>query len=312
MSSKSPPPPDYTPVAKASEESAKIMAALGNRQIDFAERQYEEAKPILKQITDNQLGISNKTEAQGDDYYAYLKTFRPTEQALMAESGVDRSGEIAAYDEANRADAATLTADDATVYGLNRGQIDARVGGAIADTEEGYTRAVNQSIRQGLRYGGSNSEIGANTGDMAMTQASRIAAAANGTRTAATEEVRGRAGTGLQLRQANMGALNKERAIDWAKKLDAAGLVKGLPGASQGAYGLAVSSGNSAGNNALAAGNNFQGGLAAGASTIGTGRQLKQSGLGAILGSQTSLYQPPADNTGAIVGGVAGIAVAVI
>lgn len=310
MSSKSPPPPDYTPMAKASEESSRIMKELSDKQLAFAERQYNETKPLLDKITEQQMTIADKSAAQGDDYYAYLKSFRPIEQQMMTEAGVDRNAEIADYDAANRTDAATITADDATVYGLNRGAIDARVGQAIADTETGYTRAINQAIRQGLRYGGSEADITNNVAGLGMTQASQIAAAANAARTDGVNDVRSRAATGLQLRQSNMGALNKERAINWAKKLDAAGLVKGMPGASTGAYGLAVSSGNSAGNNAAAPGNTYQAGLSAGAQTMAQGRQLYQNGLGSILNSQSS-QEAPADNTGAIIGAVGGIAVAI-
>lgn len=311
MSSKAPPPPDYTPMAKASEESSRIMKEIADRQMNFAEQQYNDTKPVFDRVVQQQMDIADKSAEQGDDYYAYLKSFRPVEKALMDEASVDRSGEIADYDAANRADAEMLTANDATIYGLNRGEIDTRVGQAVADTQGGYTRAINQAVRQGLRYGGSEGEIIDNVAGVGLTQASRIAAAANAARTDGVNSVRERTATGLQLRQANMGALNKERAINWAKKLDAAGLVKGLPGASTGAYGLAVNAGNSAGNNAAAPGSNYQAGLAAGSQSMAQGRNLKQQGLSSILNAQAS-QEAPADNTGAIVGGVAGIAVAVI
>lgn len=298
-------------MAKASEESSRIMKEIADRQMDFAQQQYADTKPVFDAVVEQQMDIADKSAAQADDYYAYLKSFRPIEQDMMDEASVDRSGEIADYDAANQADAASLTADDATVYGLNRGEIDTRVGQAVADTQGGYTRAVNQAVRQGLRYGGSEGEIIDNVAGVGLTQASRIAAASNAARTDGVNSVRERAATGLQLRQANMGAVNKERAIDWAKKLDAAGLVKGLPGASTGAYGLAVSAGSSAGNNASAAGNNYQSGLAAGSQSMAQGRNLRQQGLGSIINAQAN-QEAPADNTGAIVGGVAGIAVAVI
>lgn len=309
-------PPDYTPMAQASAESARIMGELGNKQLDFAERVYDEAMPITRQVTQQQLEIAQKSADQADDYYEYLKTYRPIEQSMMDESMVDRSAEISAYDAANKADAATITADDATVYGLNKGAIDTRVGQAVADTQGGYTRALNQAVRQGLRYGGSSAEMVGKVGSIGLTQASNIAAAANASRAAGVQDVRDRAGTGLQLRQNNMGMLNKERAIDWAKKLDAAGLVKGLPGASTGAYGLAVSSGNSAAQNTQVAGNGLQAGMANGANTIGQGRTLLQSGLGDIMDSQTGIANAAtgasASGTGAAIGAVGGIAVAVI
>lgn len=307
-------PPDYTPVAQASEESNRIMAELGEKQLAFAERQYDESKPLLDEVVRQQMDIAQKSADQGDDYYDYLKSYRPAEQAMLQEAMTDRSGEVAAYDAANKADAATISADDATVYGLNKNAIDAQVGQAVADTQGGYTRALNQAVRQGLRYGASTPGMVGQVGSIGLTQASNIAAAANATRTAGVQDVRDRAATGLQLRQANMGALNKERAINWAKKLDAAGLVKGLPGASTGAYGLAVSAGNSAGQNTLAPGAQYQAGLASGANTIGKGRSLYQDGLGSILDSQTGLSTSAmganSSTTGAGIGAVAGIAAA--
>lgn len=309
-------PPDYRPMAEASVESARIMGALGDRQIDFAERQYEESKPILNQVVQQQLDIAGKSAAQGDDYYEYLKSYRPIEQAMSDEAMTDRSAEVDAYDAANKADAATITADGVTVYGLNKNAIDTRVGTAVADTQGGYTRSINQAIRQGLRYGGSAGEIISNAGALATDQASRLAAAANGAREMGIQDVRDRTVAGLTLRQNNMGSLNKERAINWAKKLDAAGLVKGLPGASTGAYGLAVSSGNSAGQNTQVAGNGMQAGLANGANTIGQGRTLLQNGLGDIMDSQTGIANAStgasASGTGAAIGAVGGIAAAVI
>lgn len=308
----SPPPPDYRPVAEASAESARIMGALGEKQLAFNERQYEESKPFLADIAEHQKGIADQAAAQGQDYFDYLKTFRPIEGQMMNEAMVDRSSEIADYDAANRADADTMTMSKGGLYAANRGAIDEDVGRAVADAEGGYTRAVNQAVRQGLRYGAAAPNMVGQVGNLGLAQASSIASAANGARDVAIQDVRARAGSGLQLRTSNMNNVNAQRAIDWAKKLDAAGLVKGLPGASTGAYGLAVQAGNSAGQNQMAPGAAAQAGMAAGANTIGSGQQMRINGLSGIMNSQTSLYQPPADNTGAIVGGVAGIGVALI
>lgn len=79
-----PPPPDYTPVANASKESAEIMAALGREQLAESKRQYENNVAVGKQIVDTQLGIMQQTADQGKDYYDYAtKTFRPVEVGLV-------------------------------------------------------------------------------------------------------------------------------------------------------------------------------------------------------------------------------------
>lgn len=282
-------PPDYTPMAEASKETAEVMAKLGYEQLDFSKQQYEDAKPLFKQIVDKQMAIADETAAQGRDYYDYMKSYRPTEQAMLADANVDRSQEIADYDAANKADAATATMDPTAVYAANKGEIDTQVGQAVADSQGAYTRALNQAIRQGLRYGADVQGITGQVGQVGVAQASQQASAANTARTAGIQGVRDRATGRLQLRQGNMTALNKERAIDWAKKLDAVGLVKGMPGASQGAYGLAVSAGNSAGQNQMSPGNAMTAGYGQAAQTIGSGQQMKIQGLGNILNSQTQL-----------------------
>jgi hypothetical protein len=98
----------------------------------------------------------------------------------------------------------------------------------------------------------------------------------------------------LALAGQRAGAMNNTRtqaeSIGYARKMDAAGLGRNLTGASQGAYTLALNAGNSAGNNQMAPGQQYSQGLAQGASTIASGRQMLQSGLGGVLNAQTSVY----------------------
>ena len=82
-----PPPPDYTPLANASKESAEIMASLGREQLDFAKQQYEEMKPLAEQISASQIAMQDEQLAQGRDYYDYMQqTYRPLEQGLVADA----------------------------------------------------------------------------------------------------------------------------------------------------------------------------------------------------------------------------------
>lgn len=288
-----------------------MMSDLGYEQLDFSRQQYDEMKPLLQQITNQQLQIADETAAQGRDYYDYQKSFRPVEQAMMGEAMYDRSGEIAAYDAANREDARLMTMSPDQLYTLRRGEIEPMVDQAIADAQGGYTRSVNQAIRQGLRYGSGMHGITANVGGVGLAQAQTTAAMANAARQSGIQDVRNRLGTGLQLRQGNMAAKNQQQAIDWAKKLDAAGLVKGLPGASAGAYGLATAAGNAAGQNAMAPGNQYVSGMGQAAGTIGSGQQMKIGGLSSVLNNQTSVYntkkQAQGEMAGAIIGGAMGM-----
>lgn len=87
MGGKSQKAPDYSQLANASEESARIMANLGQRQLDFAKQQYEETKPFLQGIAADQRDMMKQQMAQGDDYYGYMQdTYRPLERQMVDEA----------------------------------------------------------------------------------------------------------------------------------------------------------------------------------------------------------------------------------
>lgn len=405
MSSNDTAPPDYTPLAEASAESNKIMADLGNKQLDFAKLQYEESKPLIDQVIANDQKVQDQTLAQGKDYYDYMvANQRPVEQALnyeamgltaddIAKLNEIRAQETQSYNDLLKqgAPASVTTTSQQPTYsmGWEEGAVkgsdlakaasgasgipekaglfpvkaflgmtdqakyepdsyyvkgsdgtyrkaeqritegsktvnstatgsapqfqkdtsksdaflaqataaadarsqEAAAGKAAADVRQGTTRQQNQLIRQGLRYGMSPDSIAANGG----------AAAAS---------------AGLAEASAMNNAREQDKTMRYAKKLDVAGLYRGLPGASQGAYGVALQAGNAASANSQVAGSNYQSGMAQGANTIGSGRSLFQQGLTTIAGGQNSGYlageNAANEKMGAGVGAVAGIAVAVI
>ena len=87
MGKSSPPPPDYTPMANASREAAATAERLGNRQLDLAERQYDDLKPLADQIAQQQINVQDRTMQQGEDYYNYLKdTYRPLEKGIVQDA----------------------------------------------------------------------------------------------------------------------------------------------------------------------------------------------------------------------------------
>jgi len=94
--------------------------------------------------------------------------------------------------------------------------------------------------------------------------------------------------TGLGIASVANQARERERAGGFAKKLDVAGLYRGLPGASQGAYSLANQSGNSAVANTMAPGAQRQTGSIAAAGIYGQGQQSKLQGLTGIMNAQGS------------------------
>jgi hypothetical protein len=86
------------------------------------------------------------------------------------------------------------------------------------------------------------------------------------------------------------GARTQAEQMGYARRLDAAGLGRGLAGASTAAYGGATGAGSQAGANAQSAGMNYMAGMGQGASTIGSGLNMQMTGLSNILNNQTSAY----------------------
>jgi hypothetical protein len=87
MGGKSSAPPDYSAMARATERGIDVANQLGTRQMDFAQRQYEEMKPLAQQVYTQQMAAQQQQMQQAQDYYDYQqKTFRPLEQGLVAQA----------------------------------------------------------------------------------------------------------------------------------------------------------------------------------------------------------------------------------
>lgn len=258
LGSDPPPAPDNTALANASEESARIAAAQADRVLAESTRQYERNMEVAQPVIDAQLGMMKSAKEQGDEYYDYWKTkAKPVEDALNAEA-------MAAGTETKQQE---------------------KVDRAVADSQGGYTRALNQGFRQARRYGMAPV---ATTGAMTVQQAANTAGAATTAR-------------------------DKEIALGTAKKLDVAGLYRGMPGASTGAYSSANQSGNSAVGNSTTVGNGMVSGTGSAAGLTMQGQGMKMQGLGNILSNQTSIYNSsqnqssPLGGIGSMLGGAASL-----
>ena len=252
----SPPPPDYTPLANASRESAEIMAGLGREQLDFARQQYEEMKPLAERIAESQ--IASQDELLGmarEDRERYLQTFAPVEEGIVRRA---QEFDTEAYREQMAQQAA---ADAARAFGATQAQT---------------TRGL---ARMGVAPGSGAS--------MAQMNMNAIAAAGQ------------RAG-------AMTGARTQAEQLGYARMLDAAGLGRNLPGLSQSAYSASVGAGSAGMGTAMAPGGQMMAGQAAGASTIGAGRGMLQSGLTSIMGTQAQLYDSGQQRQGEMWGSILG------
>jgi|21_taG_2_1085346.scaffolds.fasta_scaffold40132_2 hypothetical protein len=87
MGKKSNDAPDYTPLANASAAANEKMTALGQQQLDFAKKQYNENNPMMQEIAKKQGLAMDQQLTQGKDYYDYLKdTYRPVEKGIVADA----------------------------------------------------------------------------------------------------------------------------------------------------------------------------------------------------------------------------------
>lgn len=239
-----PTPPDYTPMANASVEAAKIGADLGREQMAESRRQYELSRQTAEPVVAAQLGLMRQQQAQGDDYYNYMvANQRPVEAAMNREA-------MAAGSEADQNEYASR---------------------AIADTTTGFARAQAAAARQGIRYGYSPDRMAAGVAANSTNQAVAQASAANAGR-------------------------EQSKALGWAKKADVAGLYRGLTGASQGAYSMAMNAGTGAVGNQAGAGQRLLAGNAQGAGMIQSGMGQKLQGLSGVLSAQTSVYNTDSNN----------------
>lgn len=288
--------PDYTPMANASAEAAQIGAQLGREQMAQGQAQFEREMAVAQPVIDAQLGLMNQQKAQGDDYFNYMVSRqRPVEDALNQES---MTNPTAAQDAADRA---LITGGDTGVYEARKQDIEDSVGRVVADARGGQSANTSMLMREGIRLGWSPEKIAQIAASQGVSQASAVASAANATRGEGIDKARG-------LLAQNYGMRKQDEATSWAKKMDVAGLYRGLTGASQGAYSLATNAGNSAVGNAMQPGNQILGNQSSANNTTMSGQQMAISGLGSILNSQTSVYNAKNQNSVHALGTVLGVA----
>ena len=262
MGSKGAPPPDYTPLAEASAEAARIQAGLGREQLAFAREQYDRSAPILEGIANQQMAAQSEQMAQARDYYNYQRdTYRPLERGIVADA--ERFNTEAYRNQV----ASQAAADSGVAFGISQQQ--------------------NQRAMAAM---GANPNSGRFAGMQNATGLQQAALRAN----------------------AMTGARNQAQQMGYARKLDAAGLGRGLAGASIAAYGGANQAGSMAGGNAQSAGMNYMAGMGQGANTIAGGQKMQLSGLSSVLNSQTQSYINTQDSfmgdLGAVLGGAGALA----
>ena len=262
MGGKSSPAPDYSAMAAATKAGVDVAEKLGTRQMDFAQKQYDETKPYLQKIADAQVAAQNQQMQQAKDYYDYQQTtFRPLEKGLVSDA---EKFNTASYQEQ-------------------------MAGKAAADVQAAFAGAQGVSMRNAARMG-INPNSGA-FGAASNANALKLAAATAGAQT---------------------GARTQAEQMGWARRLDAAGLGRGLSGASSAAYAGATNAGTAGGNTFMGAGNQYSQAFGQGAGYAMGGAQMGITGAGNILNSQTSAYNTSLQNDpmNSMLGAAAGVGAA--
>lgn len=143
-----PPPPDYGPIAQASERSAQIMADLGREQLDFARQQYAEMSPLARRIAESQVGTQEAlTRMAEEDRARYLATFAPVEEGLVRraqEFDTEAFRERAAQQAAADAARAFGSTQAQTARGLARMGVAPGSGAAMAQMNQNAIAAAGQ------------------------------------------------------------------------------------------------------------------------------------------------------------------------
>lgn len=80
----SPKPPDYEPMAKASERAAELSYDMGQQQLDFAREQYNEMKPIYEDVANSQMAAQDQSMRMAEELYSRKKdTYYPVEDQFI-------------------------------------------------------------------------------------------------------------------------------------------------------------------------------------------------------------------------------------
>lgn len=243
-------------LASSSDYAAKLSYNLGQDQLAFEKRQYEEAMPIARQVSQSQIAAQNEQTRQAREYYDYQTgTFRPLEQGLVRQA---EQFDTEAYRERLAAQAA---ADAARAFGVAQGV------------------STRESARRGVGPGSGNALAIQNQNALALASA--------------------RAG-------AATGARERSEQLGYARKLDVAGIGRGLAGASTAAYSGATGAGTAGINTLLAPGAQFSTGAARAANTMTTGAGQAITGYGGLYSGATSManaaMQEQAGMTGSLLG----------
>src|SRR6478752_4651651 len=85
--SKAPPPPNYAPVAAASERAAELSYQASQEQLAWAKEQYNRDKEVSDRVVNAQIESQRQQDAAAAaDRARYASVYQPLEDDLVAEA----------------------------------------------------------------------------------------------------------------------------------------------------------------------------------------------------------------------------------
>lgn len=145
MGGKSAPAPDYSGMEK-----------VANRQLDFAESQYADMKPIYQGLANQMMDSQSQQMQQAQDYYNYQRdTFRPVEQGLV------RDAERFNTDDYRESKAREAAAAAGTAFKQTQGASNRAMASMGINPNSGRFAAVTGQNNLALAAGRANAMTGA-------------------------------------------------------------------------------------------------------------------------------------------------------
>ena len=158
-----PPPPDYSALAEASEQSAKYSYELAKRQQDWAEKTYNENKGTSDLVIDKALGALDRQEEWSiKDRARYENIFQPLEEQLA------KDAEDYATPERQEVEAGKAEADVAAQFGQARQAAQDRLESFGVDPSQTRSGALDLGTRV------AEAAAQASAGNQARTQTENI------------------------------------------------------------------------------------------------------------------------------------------
>lgn len=243
---KVPPPPNYAPIAQASEAAARYSFDLGKEQLAWARETYERDSERLnkqegmwQQLIDDGMRRQDEVDATAKaDRLRYEKLFQPLEEQLIDEA--------AGYTDVR-----------------NRARAESAAGRAASDVSQqaALARAAAQDRLESFGIDPSQ------TRSQALDLSARV------------QEAAARAGAANMTRE---GVQRAEEGTGRALRSEALNIGRGYPAQIASQYGLAMQSGDMAGRTGMGAVSAGLGTTASGAQTMGTGLQWQGAGNSAL------------------------------